>query len=69
MKNGKVQENCLGNGEVPGKIIKINHDSILIGTGNNLLGLLEIQLEGKKKLFIKEFLKGNPIDKKWIFGK
>jgi methionyl-tRNA formyltransferase len=53
----------------PGEIIKINHDTILIGTGNNLLGLLEIQLEGKKKLLIKEYLKGSPIDKKWIFGK
>ena len=53
----------------PGQIIKINHDSILIGTGNNLLGLLEVQLEGKKKLFIEEYLKGSPIDKKWIFGK
>ena len=53
----------------PGEIIKINHDNILIGTGNNLLGLLEIQLEGKKKLFIEEYLKGRPIDKKSIFGK
>jgi len=53
----------------PGVIINLNHDSILIGTGNNLLGLLEIQIEGKKKLSIKEYLKGSPIDKKWIFGK
>ncbi len=53
----------------PGQIIKINHDTILIGTGSNLLGLLEIQLEGKKKLFIEDYLKGSPIDKKWIFGK
>ena len=53
----------------PGEIIRINHDSILIGTGNNLLGLLEIQLEGKKKLFMEEYLKGSPIDKNWIFGK
>ena len=53
----------------PGEIIKINHDSILIGTGDNLLGLLEIQVESKKKLFIKEYLKGSPIDKNSIFGK
>ena len=53
----------------PGAIININHNSILVGTGNNLLGLLEIQLEGKKKLSIEEYLKGSPIDKNWIFGK
>ena len=53
----------------PGAIININHNSILIGTGKNLLGLLEIQLEGKKKLSIEKYLKGRPIDKKWIFGK
>ena len=51
------------------KIIKVNDNSILVGTGSNLLGLLEIQLEGKKKLFTEDFLKGSPIDEKWIFGK
>ena len=53
----------------PGEIVNVNDDSILIGTGQDLLGLLEIQLEGKKKLPIKEYLKGSIIDKKWIFGK
>ena len=53
----------------PGEIVNVNDDSILIGTGQDLLGLLEIQLEGKKKLPIKEYLKGSTIDKKWIFGK
>ena len=52
----------------PGAIINVNHDSLLIGTGNNLLGLLEIQIEGKNKLSIEEYLKGSPIDEKWIFG-
>ena len=53
----------------PGVIVKTNHDTLLIGTGSNLIGLSEIQLEGKKKLFIEDYLKGSPIDKKWIFGK
>jgi len=70
-KNLKVFKTFIEKSSIckPGKIIKVNHDSILIGTGNNLLGLLEIQLEGKKKLFIEEYLKGSNIDKKWIFGK
>ena len=53
----------------PGVVFKINKDSILVGTGDGLLGLLEIQLESKKKLFISDFLKGNPIEKNSVFGK
>ena len=53
----------------PGVVFQINKDSILVGTGNGLLGLLEIQLEGKKKLFIEDFLKGNPIGNNSVFGK
>ena len=53
----------------PGVVFQINKDSILIGTGVGLLGLLEIQLEGKKKLFIKDFLKGSPIRENSVFGK
>ena len=70
-KNMKVFKTFIEKSSIckPGAIIKIKHDAILIGTGRNLLGLLEIQLEGKKKLFIKEYLKGSPIDKKWTIGK
>ena len=70
-KNMKVFKTFIEKSSIcePGAIINVNHDSILIGTGNNLLGLLEIQLEGKKKLTTEEFLKGHPINGKWIFGK
>ena len=53
----------------PGFVYQINNDSILVGTGDGLLGLLEIQLEGKKKLIIRDFLKGNPIRKNSVLGK
>ena len=54
-KNMKVFKTFIEKSSIskPGEIIKINHDSILIGTGNNLLGLLEIQLEGKKNYLLK----------------
>ena len=52
----------------PGAVFKIDNDSILVGTGEGLLGLLEIQLEGKKKLLIGDFLKGNSIVKDSVFG-
>ena len=53
----------------PGVVFQINKDSILIGTGDGLLGLLEVQLEGRKKLFIKDFLRGSLIRKNSVFGK
>ena len=67
----KVFKTCTENGPKckPGVVFQINNDSILIGTGDGLLGLLEIQLEGKKKLFIKDFLKGSPIRMNSVFGK
>ena len=42
----------------PGEIVEVNQDSILVGTGKNLIGVLEVQLEGKKRLKVEEFIKG-----------
>ena len=53
----------------PGNIFQVKNDSILVGTGNGLLGILEVQMEGKKKLSIKEFLRGRSVNEDWIFGK
>lgn len=42
----------------PGKWASDNKNYALIGTEDHPLSILELQLEGKKKLSIKEFLKG-----------
>ncbi|MGL5830768.1 MAG: methionyl-tRNA formyltransferase [Candidatus Altimarinota bacterium] len=39
--------------------IKVGKDQLLLGTNSNALEILEIQMEGKKALPIKEFLSGN----------
>lgn len=44
-----------------GEVIISNKKQLVISTGDGLLSILEIQLEGKKKLLISEFLNGNPI--------
>jgi methionyl-tRNA formyltransferase len=41
-----------------GVIVSLNKESCLIGTGDQLISILEIQLEGKKKMNIIEFLMG-----------
>ena len=53
----------------PGEIIEVKRDSILVGTGKNLLGLLEVQAEGKKRLLAEAFIKGANIRENWVFGK
>ena len=38
--------------------MSLNKESCLIGTGDQLISILELQLEGKKKMNISEFLMG-----------
>ena len=42
-----------------GVIYKLNKKNCLIGTGENIISILELQLEGKKKMNIGDFLMGS----------
>lgn len=42
----------------PGTIAKVTKDAVVVCTGDGALSLLEIQLEGKKRMSTKEFLLG-----------
>lgn len=42
----------------PGSITKVTRDAVVVCTGDGALSLLEIQLEGKKRMSTKEFLLG-----------
>ena len=44
---------------VPGTIIAVAKDSFDVATGNGALRVLELQLEGKKRMDTKSFLLGN----------
>lgn len=46
----------------PGTIAKIEKNSFYIKTGNGLLEILELQLEGKKRMHCAEFLRGNKVE-------
>lgn len=52
-----------GNGDkaVPGEVIKIRRDCILIKTGDGNLAVKELQLEGKKRMPAEAFLNGYPL--------
>lgn len=51
----------------PGCIVKVERDRILVQTGNGLLELLEVQLEGKKRMPVEAFLNGYTVEEGTYF--
>ena len=52
-----------GNSEVqPGQIAKVTKDTLEVQTGDGLLSLLEVQLEGKKRMEMDAFLRGYKVE-------
>jgi methionyl-tRNA formyltransferase len=59
----------LGNiNAVPGEVIKTGKDSIYVMTGEDILIIKELQLEGKKRMSSDAFLRGYPIQAGTILG-
>ena len=51
----KKRNNC---NHPPGKIVEIRDKDILVSTGEQMLALTQVQLEGKKKTTAAEFARG-----------
>ncbi|HTY37105.1 MAG TPA: methionyl-tRNA formyltransferase [Bacteroidota bacterium] len=45
----------------PGEILHADANSVRVGTTNGVIGLLEVQQEGRKRMGIAEFLRGYPL--------
>lgn len=45
----------------PGEIAEIRKDMLLVGTGENLLGITHLQLQGKKRMSVEDFLRGKSL--------
>ena len=45
--------------KIPGTIEDIKSDGMYVSTKDNIIKLLDIQIEGKKRCLIKDFLNGN----------
>lgn len=56
------------NGENAGRIEKVERDAFYVRTGNGLLKVLQVQLEGKKRMQVKDFLLGYPLTEGTFFG-
>ncbi|MDE6231884.1 MAG: methionyl-tRNA formyltransferase, partial [Lachnospiraceae bacterium] len=47
----------------PGEIIEVTNDEILVSTGDGVLIINELQLEGKKRMDTESFLRGYKVEK------
>lgn len=52
----------------PGEIIESGKNSMIVATGDGALEILELQIEGGKRLDIKSFLSGHQVEKGAILG-
>jgi methionyl-tRNA formyltransferase len=48
-------------GKIAGKVLKVEKDAFYVGTGDFSLKVLEVQLEGKAKSSVENFLRGYPL--------
>ncbi len=51
-----------------GEIVKLTKDTLLIKTGKGTLSIVELQMEGKKRMYIEDFLRGNKLCEGQILG-
>ncbi|MEE8341085.1 MAG: methionyl-tRNA formyltransferase [Candidatus Neomarinimicrobiota bacterium] len=65
--SSKILENISDNMNC-GEIVICNKNQVAIQTGNGVLGIVEVQIEGKKRMKVDEFLRGNKLQVKMMFG-
>lgn len=53
---------------LPGQIVDIDNDNLIIKTGSGLIEISTIQLQGRKRMPVKEFLKGYQMDTTTVLG-
>ncbi len=52
----------------PGTVVAVEQDSILVQTGMGMVSLLELQLQGGKRLVTADFLRGRPLSPGIVLG-
>ncbi len=64
-----VPEKAFGSDSAPGTILAVEKDSILVAAGDGVLRVLELQLEGKKRMTTHDFLLGVKMQAGEFLGK
>ena len=52
-----------------GTLVRKDKESIYVQTGEGMLRILEIQMEGKKRMSVKDFMLGHPFETGVVFEK
>lgn len=52
----------------PGTVLHLDNNGIIVKTGSGCISVLELQLQGKKKITAGEFLRGNKIEIGTVLG-
>ncbi|VFU15926.1 methionyl-tRNA formyltransferase (fragment) [anaerobic digester metagenome] len=55
-------------GAIPGEVVAAGRDGILVVTGKGMLRILELQLQGGRRLEAADFLRGKLIPKGTVLG-
>lgn len=56
------------NAQEPGQVVKCDKHCMVVATGEGCLSIKELQMEGKKRMDIKAFLRGYPVPEGSRFG-
>ena len=54
--------------EKPGTVIKVTADAIYVQTGEGVLKINEVQIQGKKRMAVKAFLLGHKVEEGFLLG-
>ncbi|MEG1311092.1 MAG: methionyl-tRNA formyltransferase [Romboutsia sp.] len=68
MKVWKTEVLSEDSDKMPGSIIKVDKDGIRVATSCNVLLIKEIQISGKKRVLVSEYIKGNSIETDIVLG-
>lgn len=52
----------------PGEVVAVTRERLWVATGQGVLGLTEVQLEGKRRIGIRDFLSGHPVRPGTLLG-
>ena len=50
-----------------GSVAGVEKDAVYVRTGNGLLKVTQVQLEGKRRMGVKDFLLGCPLEEGCVF--
>jgi len=69
----KIHRACVGeeactSAAFPGSVLQADSQAIEVATGSGSLRILELQLEGKKRMSAGDFLKGTPVSAGTVLG-